>query len=133
MEGADRAKETRTAEELERMILQDLRNVDGCPERGVSVTVDGIPRNAMLMFGAEVGPVCNKAELKKLFEVITEHLQGCITWPRRCHGLGLCRTGRRCPLLARKPTSVLPLHMSGKGHKRRMHRSKLQLVKSSLH
>ena len=75
MEGADRTKETRTAEELERMILQDLRNVDGCPERGVSVTVYGIPWNAMLTFGAEAGPVHNKAELKKLFEVITERLQ----------------------------------------------------------
>jgi len=75
MEGADRTKETRTAEELERMILQDLRNVDGCPERGVSVTVYGIPWNAMLTFGAEAGPVRNKAELKKLFEVTTERLQ----------------------------------------------------------
>jgi len=75
MEGADRTKETRTAEELERMILQDLRNMDGCPERGVSVTVYGIPWNAMLTFGAEAGPVRNKAELKKLFEVITERLQ----------------------------------------------------------
>ena len=75
MEGADRTKETRTAEELERMILQDLRNVDGCPERGVSVTVYGIPWNAMLTFGAEAGPVHNKAELKKLFEVTTERLQ----------------------------------------------------------
>jgi len=75
MEGADRTKETRTAEELERMILQDLRNVDGCPECGVSVTVYGIPWNAMLTFGAEAGPVRNKAELKKLFEVITERLQ----------------------------------------------------------
>ena len=75
MEGVDRTKETRTAEELERMILQDLRNVDGCPERGVSVTVYGIPWNAMLTFGAEAGPVRNKAELKKLFEVITERLQ----------------------------------------------------------
>ena len=75
MEGADRTKETRTAEELERMTLQDLRNVDGCPERGVSVTVYGIPWNAMLTFGAEAGPVRNKAELKKLFEVTTERLQ----------------------------------------------------------
>ena len=75
MEGPNRTKETRTAEELERMILQDLRNMDGCPERGVSVIVYGIPRNAMLTFGAEAGPVHNKAELKKLFEVITERLQ----------------------------------------------------------
>jgi hypothetical protein len=75
MEGVDRTKETRTAEELETMILQDLRNMDGCPERGVSVTVYGIPWNAMLTFGTEAGPVRNKAELKKLFEVITERLQ----------------------------------------------------------
>ena len=75
MEGADRTKETRTAEELERMILQDLRNVDGCPERGVSVTVYGIPWNAMLTFGAEAGPVRNKAELKKFFEIITERMK----------------------------------------------------------
>ena len=75
MEGADGTNETRTAEELERMILQDLRNMDGCPECGVSVTVYGIPWNAMLTFGAEAGPVRNKAELKKLFEVITERLQ----------------------------------------------------------
>jgi len=75
MEGADGTNETRTAEELERMILQDLRNMDGCPERGVSVIVYGIPWNAMLTFGAEAGPVHNKAELKKLFEVTTERLQ----------------------------------------------------------
>ena len=70
MEGADGTNETRTAEELERMILQDLRNVDGCPERGVSVIVYGIPRNAMLTFGAEAGPVRNKAELKEFFGII---------------------------------------------------------------
>ena len=75
MEGADRTKETRTAEELERMILQDLRNVDGCPERGVSVTVYGIPWNAMLTFGAEAGPVRNKDELKKFLEIITVRLR----------------------------------------------------------
>jgi hypothetical protein len=75
MEGPDHTKETKTAEELERMILEDLRNVDGCPERGVSVTVYGIPWNAMLTFGAEAGPVRNKAELKKFFEIITERMQ----------------------------------------------------------
>ena len=75
MEGADRTKETRTAEELETMILQDLRNMDGCPERGVSVIVYGIPRNAMLTFGAEAGPVRNKDELKKFLEIITERLR----------------------------------------------------------
>ena len=49
--------------------------MDGCPERGVSVIVYGIPWSAMLTFGAEAGPVHNKAELKKLFEVTTERLQ----------------------------------------------------------
>jgi hypothetical protein len=75
MERPDHTKETKTVEELERMILEDLRNVDGCPERGVSVTVYGIPWNAMLTFGAEAGPVRNKAELKKFLEIITERLR----------------------------------------------------------
>jgi len=75
MEGPDHTKETKTAEELERMILEDLRNMGGCPERGVGVTVYGIPWNAMLTFGAEAGPVRNKAELKKFFEIITERLR----------------------------------------------------------
>jgi hypothetical protein len=76
MEGPGHAKETKTAEELERMILEDLRNAaDGCPERGVSVTVYGIPWNAMLRFGAEAGPVRNKSELKRFFEIITERMQ----------------------------------------------------------
>jgi hypothetical protein len=75
MEGPNHPKETKTAEQLERMILEDLRNMDGCPEHGVSVTVYGIPWNAMLTFGAEAGPVRNKAELKKFFEVITGRLQ----------------------------------------------------------
>ena len=68
-------KETKTAEELAAMIREDLSNVDGCPERGVSVTVYGIPWRAMLMFGAAAGPVRNKAELQKFFEIITERLQ----------------------------------------------------------
>ena len=49
--------------------------MDGCPERGVSVTVYGIPWRAMLTFGAAAGPVRNKAELQKFFEIITERLQ----------------------------------------------------------
>lgn len=49
--------------------------MEGCPERGVSVTVYGIPWNAMLMFDAEAGPVRNKAELNQFFEIITERLQ----------------------------------------------------------
>jgi hypothetical protein len=66
MEGTNRTKETKTAEELERMILDDLHNVNGCPERGIRVTVYGTPWNAMLMFGAEAGPVRNIAELSSV-------------------------------------------------------------------
>jgi hypothetical protein len=50
------------------MILEHLRNVDGCFERGVAVTVMAFLWNAMLMFGAAAGPVHNKAELTKFFE-----------------------------------------------------------------
>jgi len=75
MRGPERTKQTKTAEELAAMILEDLRNVDGCPERGVNVTVYGIPWNAMLMFGAAAGPVRDKAELRTFFEIITQRLQ----------------------------------------------------------
>jgi len=57
------------------MILEDLRNVDGCPARGVNITVYGIPWNALLMFGANAGLVRNKAELVRFFEIVTERLQ----------------------------------------------------------
>ena len=50
-------KPSKTAHELEEMILEDLRKVDGCPNRGVDVTVYGMPWNALLMFGVEAGPV----------------------------------------------------------------------------
>jgi hypothetical protein len=75
MEPKNPSKQIRTAEELAAMILEDLRKVDGCPERGVNVTVYGIPWNAMLMFGAAAGPVRNKAELQKFFEIIKERLR----------------------------------------------------------
>ena len=68
-------KEKKTAEELAAMIIEDLSKVDGCPKRGVNVTIYGLPWNAMLMFGAAAGPVRNKAELQKFFEVIKERLQ----------------------------------------------------------
>jgi hypothetical protein len=35
----------------------------------------GIPWKAMLMFGAEAGPVRNKDDLKQFFEFFTERLQ----------------------------------------------------------
>ena len=75
MEPVNPKKEAKTAEELAAMIREDLSNVDGCPERGVTVTVYGIPWRAMLMFGPAAGPVRNKAELQKFFEIITERLQ----------------------------------------------------------
>jgi hypothetical protein len=75
MDVSEHTKQTTTAEELEAMILEDLIKVDGCPKTGVSVTVYGIPWNAMLMFGAAAGPVRNKDELKGFFEIITERLK----------------------------------------------------------
>jgi hypothetical protein len=75
MEGPTHTKETRTAEEMSAMILQDLRNMDGCPQNGVSVTVYGIPWKAMLTFGVAAGPLRNKAELQRLFEAIVERYQ----------------------------------------------------------
>jgi hypothetical protein len=69
-------KETKTAEELAGMIREDLGKMDGCPKRGVSVTVYGLnPWNAMLTFGAGAGPVPNKAELDSFFEIIVERLK----------------------------------------------------------
>jgi len=57
------------------MILEDLRKVDGCPQKGVNVTVYGIPWNALLMFDAAAGPVRNRDELMTFFEIITQRLQ----------------------------------------------------------
>jgi hypothetical protein len=75
MEVPKHIKEPKTGQELAAMILADLSNVDGCPQRGVRVTVYGIPWKAMLTFGAAAGPVRNKAELESFFEIITERLQ----------------------------------------------------------
>ena len=68
-------KQIKTAEELASMILADLRQVEGCPKKGVTVIVYGIPWKALLMIGAAAGPDRNKAELKRFFEIITERLQ----------------------------------------------------------
>jgi hypothetical protein len=74
MEEPRERRQTKTAE-LAAMILQDLSKVDGCPERGVNVTIYGIAWNAMLLFGAAAGPVRNKAEVQEFFEIIKERLQ----------------------------------------------------------
>jgi hypothetical protein len=70
------AKEKKTAEELAAMIRQDLSKVDGCPERGVTVTVYGLnPWNSMLTFGVDAGPVPNKDDLQAFCDIITERLK----------------------------------------------------------
>jgi hypothetical protein len=69
-------KQKKTAEELAVMIREDLGKMAGCPKRGVTVTVYGLnPWNAMLTFGADAGPVPNKAELDSFFEIIVERLK----------------------------------------------------------
>ena len=77
MEEPEQAKEKKTAEELAAMIHEDLSKVDGCPRNGVTVTVYGIPWKSMLTFGAEAGPVRNKAELGVgIHRIQTSVLQG---------------------------------------------------------
>ena len=69
-------KEKRTADELAAMIRQDLSKVDGCPRRGITVTVYGLsPWNSMLAFGVDAGPVPNKADLQSFCDIITERLR----------------------------------------------------------
>ena len=69
-------KELKAADELAAMILSDLRQVNGCPQAGVNVTVYGLnPWNAWLSFGAAAGPVRNKAELQEFCEIITGRLK----------------------------------------------------------
>jgi hypothetical protein len=70
------AKEKKTPEELAAMIRQDLGNVEGCPKRGVTVTVYGLnPWNSMLTFGVDAGPVPHKADLQGFCDIITERLK----------------------------------------------------------
>ena len=69
-------KQTKTAEELAAMIHQDLSQIEGCPERGVKVTVYGLnPWNSLLAFGVDAGPVPNKADLQAFCDIITERLK----------------------------------------------------------
>jgi hypothetical protein len=76
MEPANPKKETKTDEELAAMIREDLGNMDGCPARGVTLTVYGLnPWNAMLTFGVDAGPVRNKPELQRFCDIITERLR----------------------------------------------------------
>jgi hypothetical protein len=70
------AKEKKAADDLAAMILADLSKIDGCPKRGVNVTVYGSnPWNSWLSFGGAAGPVYNKAELQGFCDIITERLK----------------------------------------------------------
>jgi hypothetical protein len=70
------AKEMKTTEELASMILDDLSQIEGCPKRGVRVTVYGSnPWNSWLSFGSEAGPVPNKVDLQGFCDIITERLK----------------------------------------------------------
>lgn len=69
-------KQKKTPEELAAMIHQDLSQIEGCPQRGLKVTVYGLnPWNSMLTIGVDAGPVPNKADLLAFFDVITERLK----------------------------------------------------------
>ena len=71
-----KAKEKKTAEELAAMIHYDLSQIDGCPKRGVKVTVYGLnPWNCLLTFGVDAGLVPNKADLQSFCDIITERLK----------------------------------------------------------
>src|SRR5260370_11358202 len=73
---ANPAKEMITAEQLAVMIHQDLSQVDGCPQRGVTVTVYGLnPWNSMLTFCVDAGRVRNQDELQRFCDIITERLR----------------------------------------------------------
>ena len=56
MDVPEQKKQTKSAEELAAMIVEDLSKVDGCPERGVNVTVYGLPRSEERRVGKECRP-----------------------------------------------------------------------------
>src|SRR5258706_1874092 len=73
---ANPVKQKKTTEELAAMIHQDLSNIEGCPKRGVNVTVYGLnPWNSMLTFGVDAGPVPNRTDLQSFCDTITERLK----------------------------------------------------------
>ena len=73
---ASPVKQTKTTEELAAMIHQDLSQIEGCPERGVKVTVYGLnPWNSLLTFGVDAGSVPNKTDLQSFCDIITERLK----------------------------------------------------------
>jgi len=69
-------KQPKTTDELAAMIYQDLSQLEGCPKRGVKVTVYGLnPWNSLLTFGVHAGPVRNKADLQNFCDIITDRLK----------------------------------------------------------
>lgn len=55
--GASRIRQQRTPDEMAKVIMETLRTIDRCPDRGFVVTVYGSnPWNAMLTIGPEAGP-----------------------------------------------------------------------------
>jgi hypothetical protein len=71
----EQRKQRCTAEELATILQLDLKQLKDCPGAGVQVLVYGIPWKALLMFGAEAGPVRNRAELQHYFAALVERLQ----------------------------------------------------------
>ena len=70
------AKEKKSADELASMILDDLSQIEGCPKRGVQVTVYGSnPWNSWLSFGGDAGPVPNRIDLRRFCDFVTERLK----------------------------------------------------------
>src|SRR6266480_525366 len=85
---ASPVKQTKTTEELAAMIHQDLSQIEGCPERGVKVTVYGInPWNSLLTFGVDAGSVPNKTDLQSFCDIITERLTAVRCWGPARRGL----------------------------------------------
>jgi hypothetical protein len=58
------------------MILTELSEIEGCPKRGLKVTIYGYnPWNAWLSFGTDAGRVRNKVDLQGFFDIVTERLK----------------------------------------------------------
>jgi hypothetical protein len=69
-------RETKTAEELARMIEADLAKHPNCPRKGLVVTVYGTTLwRAMLMITPAAGPVRNPQEWRDLTEQLAERLR----------------------------------------------------------
>ena len=70
------ARETKTAEELARMIEADLAKHPNCPRKGLVVTVYGTTLwRAMLMITPAAGPLRNPQEWRDLTEQLADRLR----------------------------------------------------------